>query len=103
MEMGKKIASQRTRSQVWYYQFTKGKGDPMECGSYRGMKLLQHAMKVRERIFKNRIRQQNDIVDMQFGFMKGKVTFDATFIVRQMQKNFRAKGNKFYFGFVDLE
>ena len=26
----------------------KGKGDPMECGSYRGMKLLEHAMKVVE-------------------------------------------------------
>jgi len=24
----------------------KGKGDPVECGSYRGIKLLQHAMKV---------------------------------------------------------
>ena len=24
----------------------KGKGDPMECGSYRGIKLLEHAMKV---------------------------------------------------------
>ena len=22
----------------------KGKGDPMECGSYRGIKLLEHAM-----------------------------------------------------------
>jgi len=40
----------------------------MECGSYRGMKLLQHAMKVVERIFENRIRQQIDIDDMQFGF-----------------------------------
>ena len=29
----------------------KGKGDPMECGSYRGIKLLEHAMKVVERIF----------------------------------------------------
>jgi len=26
----------------------KGKGDPMECGSYRGIKLLEHAMKVVE-------------------------------------------------------
>jgi len=33
----------------------KGKGDPMECGSYRGIKLLQHAMKVVEWIFKNRL------------------------------------------------
>ena len=29
----------------------KGKDDPMECGSYRGIKLLEHAMKVVERIF----------------------------------------------------
>jgi len=28
-----------------------GKRDPMECGSYRGIKLLEHAMKVVERIF----------------------------------------------------
>jgi len=33
----------------------KGKGDPMECGSYRGIKLLEYAMKVVERIFENRI------------------------------------------------
>ena len=39
----------------------KGKGDPMECGSYRGIKLLEHAMKVVERIFEERIRQQIDI------------------------------------------
>jgi len=61
----------------------KGKGDPVECGSFRGMKLLEHAMKVVERIFENRIRQQVDIDDMQFGFMKGYVTSDAIFIVRQ--------------------
>jgi len=29
--------------------------DPIECGSYRGIKLLEHAMKVVERIFKHRI------------------------------------------------
>jgi len=41
----------------------KEKGDPMECGSYRGIKLLEDAMKVVERIFKHRIRQQIDIDD----------------------------------------
>jgi len=35
--------------------------------------------------------------------MKGKVTTDAIFIVRQMQEKFRAKGKKHHFGFVDLE
>ena len=56
-----------------------------------------------ERIFEDRIRQQIDIDDMQFGYMKGKGTTDANFIVRQMQEKFRAKGKKLYFGFVDLE
>ena len=66
----------------------KGKGDPMECGSYKGIKLLEHAMKVVERIFVYRIRQQIEIDDMQFGFMKGKGTVDAIFMARQMQENF---------------
>jgi len=75
----------------------------MECRSYRGIKLLEHAMKVVERIFENIIQQQIDKGDMQFGFMKGKGTTDAIFIVRQMQAKFRAKGKKLYFGFVDLQ
>jgi len=81
----------------------KGKGDPIECGSYRGIRLLEHAMKVVERIFEYRIRQQIEIDDMQFGFMKGKGTTYAIFMARQMQENFRVKGKKFSFGFVDLE
>ena len=40
---------------------------------------------------------------MQFGFMKGKGTTDAIFLARQMQENFRVKGKKLYFDFVDLE
>ena len=60
-------------------------------------------MKVVERISEHRIRQQIVIDDMQFGFMKGKGTTDAIFMARQMQENFRVKGKKLYFGFVDLE
>ena len=40
---------------------------------------------------------------MRFRFMKGKGTTDAIFMARQMQENFRIKGKKLYFGFVDLE
>jgi len=40
---------------------------------------------------------------MQFGFVKGKGTTDAIFMATQMQENFRVKGKKRYFGFVDLE
>ena len=50
-------------------------------------------MKVVERIFEHRIRQQTEADDMQFGFMKSKGTTDGIFTVKQMQENFRAKGN----------
>ena len=36
---------------VFCYQFSNGKEDPMECGSYRVIKLLEHGMKVIERVF----------------------------------------------------
>ena len=37
-------------------QIYKGKGDPMECGSYRGIKLLEHAMKVVEIILELKVK-----------------------------------------------
>ena len=36
----------------------KGKGDARECGSYTGVKLLEHGMKVLERILDKRFRQR---------------------------------------------
>jgi len=93
--------------QVWYYQYKKGKviqwSDPMECGSYKGIKLLEHAMKVVERMFEYTIRQQIEKNDMQFGLIKYKGTTGAISIVRQMQEYFRLKGKKLYFCCVDLE
>jgi len=77
----------------------KGTGDPMECGSYRGIKLLEHAMKVVERIFEHRIRQQTEMDDIQLGFMKGKGTTDAIFMARHIQENFRVKCKKVLFWF----
>ena len=64
----------------------KGKGDPMECGSYRAIKLLEHAMKVTERVFERRISEKVKIDAMQLGFMPGKGTSDAIFTVRQYKK-----------------
>ena len=48
----------------------KGKDDPMESESYRGVKLFEHAMV--ESMIEYRFRQQIDADDMQFDFMKGK-------------------------------
>ena len=69
----------------------KGKGDPMECSSYRAVKLLEHGMKVLERVLEKRLRQKVKIDDMQFGFVPGKGTVDAIFMVRQLQEKFLEK------------
>jgi hypothetical protein len=81
----------------------KGKGDVRECGSYRGVKLLEHGLKVLERILDKRLRQRIKVDEMQFGFMPGKGTTDAIFILRQVQEKFLSKKKSLYFCFVDLE
>ena len=75
----------------------------MEYRSYRAMKLLEHGMKLIERVFERRVREKVKIDDMQFGFMPGKVTTHAICRVRQMQEKYGCKGNKLCFAFVDLE
>ena len=69
----------------------KGKGDALECNSYRGIKLLEHAMKVFERVIEARLREKVDIDDMQFTIRADKSTTDAIFIVRQLQEEYLAK------------
>ena len=81
----------------------KGKGDVMSCGSYRGVKLLEHAMKIVERVLEKRIREIVNLNAMQCGFMPGKGTMDALFILRRMQEEYREKDKKMYMCFVDLE
>jgi hypothetical protein len=44
----------------------------MECGSYRAIKLLEHAMKVVERVLESKIKEQICFDEMQFGFRPGK-------------------------------
>ena len=81
----------------------KGKGDAMERSNYRGLKLLEHSLKVIERVVEKIIREQVKIDDMQFGFMPGKGTTDAIFILRQLQEKYLSKDKKLFFAFVDLE
>ena len=50
------------------------------------LKLLDCGMKVVERIMDKLIRQSVNIHEMQFGFMPGRGTMEAIFIVRQLQE-----------------
>ena len=81
----------------------KGKGNVMDCGGCRGVKPLEYAMKIVERALENRIRELVLIDEVQFGFMPGKGTTHALFILRRMQEEFRGREKKLYMCFVDLE
>ena len=72
----------------------KGKGDVTNCSAYRGVKLLEHEMKFIERVLEKSIRALVVMDDMQFGFMPGRKTTDALFIVRRMQEEYRKKDKK---------
>ena len=60
--------------------YYKGKGDATDRGNYKGLKLLEHVMKVLERVLESLIRSQVDINNIQFGFMPVRSTTTAIYI-----------------------
>ena len=61
---------------------------------HKGIKLLEHAMKVLERVIKGRVRKIIKVDSMQFGFMAGRIMMtDAISIVCQLQKYLAKKKN----------
>ena len=91
----------------WAESFTipvyKGKGDALSCGKYRGVRLLEHGMKVWEKILEEKLRGLVKIDECQFGFQEGKSTTDAIFMVRQVQEKHMEKKKELFHVFVDLE
>ena len=81
----------------------KGKGDAMNCMAYKGVKLLEHAMKIVEKVLERRMRRIVKVDGMQFGFMPGKGTIDAVFILRRLQEEYLDKEKKLYMCIVDLK
>ena len=81
----------------------KGKGDALDLGNYRGLKLTEQVMKVLERIVDGLIREVVSIDDSQFGFIPGRGTTDAIFVFRQLQEKYLAANNRLYMAFIYLE
>ena len=53
-------------------------------------------------VLNGRLREVVDIDKMQYGFMLGRGTVDAVFVLQRLSEKIRAK-NKFLFIFVDLK
>ena len=71
-----------------------GKGDVTNCGSHRRIKLLEHGIKIIERVLEKRIRELVKVDDMQFDFIPVRRMIDALFIERRMQENTGRKRKK---------
>ena len=79
----------------WMVNVYKGQGNALECSSYRCIKLLDHVLKMLERVLEARLRKTVKTDDMQFGFSQGKGATDAIFIVRQVQEKLLGKQKEF--------
>ena len=75
----------------------------MNCGRYRGVKLLEHEIKYFEKILEKRLRTIVTIDDIHFGLMPGKGTIVTIFVLRKMQDKYLARQQKLYMSFVDLK
>ena len=60
-------------------------------------------MKIVERTVDGLIRQVVSIDDSQFGFVPGRDTTNAIFVVSQLQEKYLAVNKRLYMAFVDLE
>ena len=89
------------REQNFIVCLYKGKGYSLERGNYRGLKLTEHVMKVLDRIVDGLIRSLVSIDDSQFGFVPGRGTTNAIFVVRQLQEEYLAANKRLYMAFVE--
>ena len=78
-------------------------GDIMNCCFSRAVKLLEHRMKMAKRMLEKRFGRIVAVNEMQFDFTPERGTIDAVFILRRLQGEYYAKGEKFYMCFVALE
>jgi hypothetical protein len=64
----------------------KNKRDAKECGNYKGIKLLSHTMKLRERVIEKRIRRETVIRENHLGFMPNRSTTKAIHFLRRLME-----------------
>ena len=81
----------------------RNKGDVQNCSNYRGIKLINHSMKLWERVVETQLRKEVDICEQQYGFMPGRSTTDLMFALRLLMEKYREGQRELHCMFVDLQ
>ena len=81
----------------------KNKGDIQDCNNYRGVKLLSHIMKLWEKVIERRLRKNISILENQFGFMPGRSTTEAIYLLRRLMGLYRDRKVDLHLVFIDWE
>jgi hypothetical protein len=64
---------------------------------------MSHTMKLCKRIIKHRLREVTNVTENQFGFMPGRSTMEAIFLIMQLMEICREQKKDLHMIFIDLE
>ena len=79
----------------WMESVYKCKGNALECGSYRGIKLLDQVKKVLEHVKERRVRDKVQIDGMQFDLDREDVLRKKYLSCDRCRKGFWLRNRKF--------
>ena len=112
-QLSKSVESQTDLAQRFIVCNYKGKGDAQDGGSYRGLngddldrdnywaERWMNSHEDHRKIVDGLVQQVVSIDDSQSGFVQGRGTADAIFVVRQMQEKWLAVNKQIYMAFLD--
>jgi hypothetical protein len=64
---------------------------------------MSHTMKLWERIIKHHLRRVTNVTENQFGFMSGRSTMKAIFLISQLMERCREQKKDLHMIFIDLK
>ena len=82
---------------------SKSKGDALNRGNYRGLKLIKQVMEVLEHVVEGPIRKELRSMRCSVASRRAMALLMQFFIVRQLQEKHLTANKPLYMAFIDLE
>ncbi|GKD15932.1 hypothetical protein Tco_1205090 [Tanacetum coccineum] len=97
-------ARERRRMDLGDICFIKDEGgDAQVCSNYSGIKLLNHTIKLWERVIERRLRRETMVFENQFGFMPERSSIEAIHLIRSIIEKYKERQRDLHLAFTDLE